>query len=358
MKNRSITAERNTIGVDLGDRYSHYCVLDARGTVVERDRVLTKPRHIEELFSAASPARVVLEVGTHSPWVHRLIEELGHEVIVANPRQLRLIYGSKDKHDRSDSERLARLGRVDPELLHPIRHRSWEVQADLGVVRSRDALVRSRTLLVNHVRGAVKSAGGRIPSGFCPSKLARKANSYLPDELRGGLEPVLRVITMLTAQIRELDREIERLCRERYSETERLRQVRGVGPITALTFVLTIQDPDRFPRSRDVGPYLGLTPRRSASGKRDPELPITKAGDRYLRCLLVQCAHYILGPFGEDSDLRRWGEELSSRGKKNAKKRAAVAVARKLSVLLHTLWRSGEVYEPLRNSDRKEPDAA
>jgi transposase len=277
---------------------------------------------------------------------------MGHEVLVANTRHVRAIYGSENKSDPIDAEKLARLGRFDPRLLHPIRHRSAQAQADLAVIRTRSFLVSQRTALANHLRCQVKSAGGRIPSGMGPTALPRRAREYIPEELREVLEPVLRMLLMVTTQIRELEKKIQRLARQRYPETELLRRVSGVGPITSLAFLLTIEDPGRFERCREVGPYLGLVPRRDASGQRDPELPITKAGDRQLRWLLVQCAHHILGRFGKDSDLRRWGLELAARGKKNARKRAVVAVARKLAVLLLALWKSGEQYQPLRNSER------
>ncbi len=221
------------------------------------------------------------------------------------------------------------------------------------VIRTRDALVRSRTLLINNVRGQVKSFGGRLPSGISTPAFHHKAKPHVPAELSAALSPVFVTLALISTQIRELDRKIERLCQEEYSETDLLRQVKGVGPITALTFVLTLEDPHRFARSRDVGPYLGLVPRRDASGGRDPELRITKAGDGDLRRLLVQCAHQIIGLAREDSDLRRWGLSLAARGKKNAKKRAGVAVARKLAVLLHRLWVTGSVYEPLRSEAGK-----
>jgi transposase len=144
--------------------------------------------------------------------------------------------------------------------------------------------------------------------------------------------------------IQEYDEKIEKLGREKYGPTAG----KGVGPITALAYVLTLENPDRFVKSRDVGPYLGLVPKQEDSGESPPQLGISKAGDTMMRRLLVGSAHHILGPFGPDTDLRRYGLRLCERGGKNAKKRAAVAVARKLAVLLHCLWVSGEVYEPLR----------
>jgi len=301
--------------------------------------------------------RVAIETGTHSPWVSRLLEECGHEVLVANARKLRLIYANKRKTDQVDAQNLARLARLDPKLLYPLRHRGEDSQAHMALIRSRQALVGSRTQLVNHVRGAVKSFGARLPK--CPARsFHKRASEHIPEALWPALGPILEQIGSLTERIRDYERQLETISKEHYPETELLRQVEGVGPLTALTFVLTVEDPYRFAKSRSVGAYLGLVPARDQSGDRDPQKRISKEGDEMLRKLLVGSAHYILGPFGSDSDLRRHGEKIAARGAKNAKKRAVVAVARKLAVLLHSLWISGEVYEPLRNTDRAGGQAA
>jgi transposase len=344
-------SEALTIGMDLGDRWTHVSVLDAAGQVVEESRVATQPAALRRWLAARAPSRVVLEVGTHSPWVSRLVEEAGHEAVVANARKLRLIYANESKSDRVDAEALARVGRLDANLLHPIQHRSAESQADRVLLRSREALVRTRTALVNHVRGSVKAMGQRLPACTTPA-FARRAGPALPPELQEALAPVLAVIGELSGRIRAYDQAITKRAAQHYPQTERLRQVTGVGALTALAFVLCIEDPRRFPRSRMVGAYLGMIPRRSQSGERDPQLRITKAGDEGMRRLLVGSAHYILGPFGPDSDLRRFGLRLAERGGPAAKKRAIVAVARKLAVLLHRLWVTGETYEPLRLAAR------
>ena len=340
-----------TIGVDLGDRWSQCCVLDERGEICEESRIATTQGALRKRFDGMARCRVVIEVGIHSPWVQRLLEELGHDVITAHTQAVRLIYGGTSKNDRLDAERLARLGRVDPKLLHPIRHRQGPAQADRAVIRSRHALVGCRTKLINLARGIVKSMGGRLPTCAAES-FHRRVGEELPEELKLALLPVLETLAALTRTIRRYDQRIEALAAKRYPETDLLRQVSGVGPLTALSFVLTVEDPRRFRKSRSLGAYLGLSPRRSQSGDEDPELRITKAGDDDLRRLLIGSAHYILGPFGPDTDLRRWGLDLAARGRKNAKKRAIVAVARKLAVLLHRLWVTGEVYEPLRTQPR------
>jgi transposase len=336
-----------TIGVDLGDQYSELYVVDAAGTCAETGRIRTTRAGLERWFAGRPPARVVLEAGTHSPWASRVLQALGHEVIVANPRKLRVIYTNDNKGDRVDPEYLARVGRLDPTLLGGITHRGEAAQADLAVLASRDVLVRARTLLITHARGLVKALGGRLPR--CSAEaFARRVGPHVPAALQPALGPVLAQVQQLTAAIRAFDRTVEHRCAAAYPATGQLRQVSGVGPVTALAYVLVLEDPTRFRRSRAVGAYLGLRPRRRQSGERDPQLGITKGGNPFLRRLLVQGAHYILGPHGPDCDLRRHGERIAARGGQNAKKRAVIAVARKLAVLLHQLWISGEVYEPLR----------
>lgn len=293
---------------------------------------------------------VVIEVGTHSPWVSRLLTRLGHTALPANPRRLPYLTRHDHKNDRTDAETLARLGRWDPQLLHSVTHRGEQAQADLAVIRARDGAVRARADLINHVRGAVKAIGERLPACSAES-FHRQAAVHLPVSLGAALEPLLQMIGELTRTVRGYDRAIEQIA-GRYPAVRLLTPIRGVGMLTALTYVLVIDDPRRFVRSRQVGAYLGLTPRQRASGTRDPELAISKAGDQTLRRLLVQCAHYLLGPFGEDCDLRRWGLRLAGEGSRTRKKRAVVAVARKLAVLLHRLWVSGDVYDPLYRSAR------
>jgi transposase len=338
------------IGIDLGDSHSHLFVLDlASGEVLEEGRIPCTPAAFRRRFAGQPPARIAIEVGCHSPWVSRLLAEAGHEVVVANARKLRLIYENDSKSDRVDAQYLARLAAADPQLLHPVRHRGAKAQADRAVLVARDQAVQCRTRLVNCVRGLVKSLGHRLPK--CdPEGFHNRVRETIPAELLPAVEPLLDVLAILQQKIRALDKVIERLCQEQYSETARLRQIKGVGPVSALNFVLTLEDPTRFTKSRTVGSYLGLRPGRKSSGRGDPELHITKAGDTMLRRHLVNCAQYILGPFGEDSDLRRWGLKLAGHGAKSAKKRAIIAVARKLAVLLHRLWLSGATYEPLRNS--------
>lgn len=338
-----------TIGMDLGDKTSRYCVLGENGDVLSEGSVATTRKAMAQKFAGMRRCRVAMEVGTHSPWLSRWLTSLGFEVIVANARQVQLISSSSRKNDRLDAQLLARLARVDPQLLRPIRHRSEQAQTDLLTIRIRAALVEARTGLINAARGFTKAQGDRLPACDADAMGVEKMEA-LPPDMRERLRPLLEQVESLTEKIQKLETTLEPIARTKYPETALLRQVSGVGTLIALTFVLTVEDRERFQKSRDVGCYVGLRPKQSESGQNQPQLRITKEGDRYLRQLLVQGAHLILNRRGPDTDLKRWGLKLASRGGKNAKKRAIVAVARKLAILLHRLWATGEVYEPLRHS--------
>ncbi|HEY7302997.1 MAG TPA: IS110 family transposase [Bryobacteraceae bacterium] len=334
-----------TIGLDLGDKSTSYCVLNTEGNVAAQGKITTTPAAFQSQFEGIARCRVALEVGTHSRWASRIIGNLGHEVVVANPQKVRLIAESDRKTDTLDARTLARLARVDPALLSPISHRAQETYPDLAKLRARELLVRTRTKLINAVRGIVKATGARL--GTCTTRtFAKKMADELPQELQQSLRPLIDTIAHVNEQIALYDKEIEVVAKRDYPETQKLRVVHGVGPVTALQFVLTIGEPGRFAKSRQVGSFLGLQPRQSQSGDRCPQLGITKAGDSSLRQMLVQCSQFILGRFGRDCNLRRWGQSLMSRGGKNAKKRAVVAVARKLAVLLHALLMSDKPYDP------------
>ena len=337
-----------TIGIDLGDKKHTFCVLNAQGNVIEESTCTNARESLQKLSTSHPAARIILEVGMQSPWISRYLQSLGHEVFVANARKVRAIYQNERKSDAVDARMLARIGRMDPSLLHPVSHRCEMHQRHLLQIKLRDTLVRQRVNVITSVRFILKSLGLRLASPGTPT-FAKYARANLADkEVLSIIDPTLQVLDTLNAQIRELDRQIETLCEESYPDTERLRQIPGVGPITSLAFVLTISDPTRFKNARDVGPYLGLVPKRDQSGSLDKQLAISKTGDAYLRTLLVGAAHYILGPFGPPSDLREHGLHLAARGGRGAKNKAVVAVARKLAVLMHALWRSESDYQPVR----------
>jgi transposase len=338
--------KRLWIGVDLGNRFSHVCFVDDNGEIADQARVRTNPKAMSEFFGAFAGCAIAIEASGHSPWVSRVLSECGLDVTVANAREVRKIHQSDRKNDRSDAETLARLLRADRKLLAPIEHRSETMQADISALRARDTVVRARTACINTIRGLAKTIGVQLPKCSAPV-FAHRVKMLIPQELQATLSPLLETIAHLSAQIKAYEKMIETLAREKYPETTALSQVTGVGALTSLAFVLTVGDKNRFTSSRDLGPYLGLVPRQYDSGDKRSQLGITKHGNGFLRRLLVNSAQYILGPFGPDCRLRRHGERLTQRGGNNAKKRAVVAVARKLAILLHYLWKTGAVYQPL-----------
>jgi len=342
-----------TIGMDLGDKFHMAVVFDSDGNELKIAKVTNTKIGVSKFFKPYRSAQVAIEASTHSPWISRLLNEMGLTVYVGNPRKLRCIWDSIDKSDAKDARMLGMVCRLEPRLLHPIHHRSSQAQADLTTIKSRDMLVKSRTQLINHVRGIVKANGDRLPKCSTAS-FANRCSPLISIELCSALTPLFEILTQLNKQIKELEKEIERLSIERYPETKYLRQVPGVGPITALSYVLHIEDRAIFTKSRQIGPFLGLTPRRDQSGEMDKQLSITKAGNKHLRHLLVGCAQYIMGPFGPESNLRLHGLAIAARGGKNAKKRAAVAVARKLAVLLHRLWITEKKYQPFYSIHNKQ----
>jgi transposase len=332
-----------TVGLDLGDRYSHYCMLDEEGEVVEEGRIQSIESAFRRQFEGEPRQRIALECGTHSPWVSRLLNTLGHQVIVANARKIPAITATQSKNDRNDAELLARFAAHDPKLLSPVQHRSLERQQDLNLIQARSTLVRARTMIVNALRGLVKSDGSRLPACSTES-LPTRVRALIPPALKTVAVPLLHQIDLLNRQIGSLDKQIEKLA-VKYPEIAVLRTAPGVGPVVAAAYVLTLNRPDAA-ANRSAGAFLGLRPGQRQSGDSDPQRRISKTGDSYLRSLLVQSAQYILGRFGPDSALRRWGLKLAQSGGKRGKKRAIVAVARKLAVLLHSMWRSGQRFQP------------
>lgn len=334
-----------TLGLDLGDKRHTYCVLGGDGEVVKEGSIINTREHLEALLRSYPKATVIMEAGTHSPWVSRFLSNLGAKVIVANPRKTRAIYQNPRKSDQKDALMLARIGRMDPALLCPIEHGSEEAQRDMVQIKLRDSLVRARVALITAVRFTLKSLGHTV-SNPSSERFHKQVVHEVPESIRVLIIPNVAAIAQLSLQIKTLDGCITRLAAERYPQTQYLQQIRGVGPITSLYFVLKIEDPNRFAQTRDVGAFLGLCPKRDQSGDTDKQLRISKSGDRYLRRLLVSAAQYILGPFGANSALRDFGLRLAGQPGARAKKRAVVAVARKLSVLLLTLWKKPLPYQP------------
>jgi transposase len=349
----------HTIGIDLGDKSHETCTLDAEGEIIERCTVLNNRPELIRFSKANRGATLIMEAGCHSPWIDRLFQERGHKVIVANPRKLRAIYESDNKNDERDAEILARIGRFDRKLLYGIEHKSEENQRALKIIDARDILVASRVKLVNHVRGSLKSLGIFLPSGISTEAFARKATEHLEEADYALVAPVIEIIANLSERIKAEDKRIDQMIAEDFPAAQMLMTIPGVGPITALSFVLIVGSPERFAKARDIGPFLGLVPGRDQSGDSDKPMRITKAGNAMLRRLLTNCAQYTLGHFGPPSALKEAGERKAKSGAKIAKKKAVVMTARKLAVLMLALWKKPEAqYEAFPGQAQEEPKAA
>ncbi|MFC4993874.1 IS110 family transposase [Rubritalea tangerina] len=336
------------VGVDLSDKKHQICVLDKNGEILSERTIPNSYAGLDKLSADYPEALIAMEVGTHSPWISNYLKEKGHKVIVANARKLRAIYCNERKSDKRDAQMIAKLARVDTSLLYPIEHGSVENLENRQRIAMRDTLVKHRVALINSVRFSLKSLGLRLSSPSSASFVgyARKVLCAHPSKLQ-LVESMLVVIEAMSNQIKQADRHIKEQMVTALPESKRLMQIPGVGALSAVSFVLTIDDPWRFKDPRDVAAYLGLVPKRDQSGEIDKQLPISKAGNRQMRTLLVQCAQYIMRSNSPDCDLKRHGERIAARGGRIAKRKAIIAVARKLSVTMLTIWQRQIEYQPL-----------
>jgi transposase len=338
----------NVIGMDLGDKYNKAVVLAEDGEIVDRAEVPCTQEGVRAYLERHPGALLVIETGTHCRWVSRIGSELGHEVLVGNARKLRMIWNRSRKNDWNDAEMLARVARTDRKLFSPVRLRGDGDQGLMRLVKSRDLLVRDRTGIVNEIRGFCKAEGARLPKRS--TEAFARMEYEVPASVRTVAKPLFAVLRELTKKIALYDQMISDATRKLYNaEVELLDTIGGVGPVTTAAFLAAVGDPATFGSARDAGPYFGLVPKQNQSGQTDRQMRITKEGNAVVRRLLVTAANYIMGPFGKDSDLRRHGMQIAERGGKNARKRAKVAVARKLAVLMLAILKNRSAYRPLKN---------
>ena len=342
MNNVSPNQEKIYFGLDISQKTIEIFALKGEkgvsfGKISNNQHSLTE--FFDKIPAAPDSIVVALETGTHSAWISYCLEQQGYEVIVAHARDLAFIYKGDKKSDRIDAEKLARMARADKKLLHPIKLMSKTRQEALLAIKARDLLMKERTCIVNAIRGFVRSFG--IDDTEYSIETINKMYSVLPKEIRQNLRGLFSVLTAINANISSYDKRLKKLTEE-YPETKILQQIKGVGPVIALSFALIISDPKRF-SSKECASYIGLVPKRDQSGETDKQLGITKSGNKLLRRLLVQGAQYIMGPFGEDCDLRDFGNRIAQRGGRIAKKKATIAVARKLAITMLALWRNPEV---------------
>jgi transposase len=335
---------RVVVGLDLGDKESRWKAVVVGTGEVRSGTVPMSPESVTAWMKGAPHSCVVMEAGTHAAWVAQLLRELDHEVAVV-PSDALVRGRRRNKNDERDCDGLVDLGLdMNHKRVHTIWVRPEEYQRDLALMGARDNLVRARTAVANGIRGLVKPLGERVKKHSVES-LPNFARKELSAKTLVLVAPMLEALEGLNTQIAACDELVEAYLARR-PESVRLRGPKGVGPVIAGTYLAVIGDPKRFKSSRNVPAYLGLAPWQHQSGERDPQMGISKAGSELLRRQLVQGAQYMLGPFGEDSDLRRWGLKLAGDGTNKArKKRAVVAVARKLAILLHHLWVSRQEYK-------------
>lgn len=342
------TSEVRYIGLDIGDRVSHYAVSDAQGRILEEGQVRSNAEALQATFGPMKGPRLLMEVGTHSPWMQRVLRGIGVDARVCEARSAAEANRYGRKTDVRDARMLAELLRTNSRLVKLVEHRSERDQRMWAVIQARDALVNARTTLVNHARGVMKSSGTRLPG--CNADAFNGTWDAVADGLKPALGPIYVQIRQLTASIRRFEKKIKTFVKEEHPEAQLLTEIHGVGDLTALACVLALGNVKRFRRSRDAAAYVGLVPMKRKSGDIDPQLGITKRGNATVRRLLVCAAHYIIGPFNKhDSDLRTFGLKIAGGGNDSRRKRrAVVAVARKLAVVVTALLKSGKAYEPIR----------
>jgi len=334
------------IGMDMGDKNNKAVGLSEDGEAVDRAEVPCTPEDVRAYLKRHPGALLAIETGTHCRWVSKLGLELGHEVLVGNARKLRMIWDSSRKNDWRDAEMLAKVARTDRSLLHPVTLRGDGDQRLMRLVKSRDLLVKGRTGIVNQIRGFCKSEGVRLPK--CSAESFVRLEHEVPPAVRAVTKPLFAILKELAKKIGLYDKMLaDTVKRSHGEEAALLDTITGVGPVTTAAFLAAVGDVSTFGSARDAGPYFGLVPRQDQSGQIDKQLRISKEGNEIVRRLLVTAANYIMGPFGKDSDLRRHGMRIAERGGKNARKRAKVAVARKLAVLMLAILKSRSAYRPL-----------
>lgn len=352
---KQTTSNVRYIGLDIGDRFSRFAVVDAAGVNLKEDRVPSTKAGLERVFKPLKGARLLMEVGTHSPWIQRTLLAIGIDARVCEARSAAEANRFGRKTDVRDARMLAELLRTDSHLVTLVQHRTLEEQRTWAVIQARTALVKTRTMLVNQIRGMSKSWGTRL-EGCTSGAFNGKTWFQVPEDLRAALAPLYEQILNVSNAINGYDKKIAAAV-SKNPDAQLLAGIRGVGDLTALAVAMAIGNASRFRRSRDGGAYFGLVPKKRASGESDPQLGISKRGNATVRRLLVCAAHYILGPFNKvDSDLRTSGLRIMGNGNDSRRKRrAVVAVARKLSVVMVAMLKSGMPYQAMRPKKERIP---
>lgn len=329
------------VGFDVSKEETSYCVMDKDGKVLARGKTATDPTALFEALRehCLCPERIVMETGTLSHWLVRELRERGLPVELIDARQAHAVMKLQhNKTDANDAELLAEIARTG--FCRPVAVKSEEAQGGRIALKARSHLVRQRRDTENTIRGLLASLGHRFPKGV--GKFARRVRAILEEhpELGAVVEPLLCARAALATSLEALDKEVVRLAKDSPS-CRLLMSAPGVGPVTAMAFASTIDDPGRFSKSRTVGAYVGLTTRRFQSGEMDYSGRISKHGDTMLRALLYEAANSMLTVVRQAHPLKDWARRVK---KRTSHKKACVALARKLAVILHRMLVTGEVF--------------
>lgn len=347
--------DSTTIGLDLGNTFNKAVGLDAGGNVVLREDLRNDAATMKAFFEAHRGATVAMETGTHCRWIAALAAECGCHPVVGNARKLRLISESSRKNDWADAQKLARLCRSDRSLLHPVELHDDRHHRLYQLLRQRDALVSMRTALVNQLRGFAKAGGTMLPR--CDARSFLSLRDSMPPEFLRDFKPLLKTLEDLAKRIAAAEAILAEFVRRHFRKTDELLQtVPGVGPVASAAFIALVPDPGRFKSAREAGPYFGLVPKQDQSGDGDRPCRITHEGSSFMRKTLVNAANALLRKSARDTALKRFGERLGRRGQgKVVRRKAKVALARKLAVTMLAMARSGEDY---RDAPAPEPAEA
>lgn len=326
-------------GLDVSDKTTHICVVDGEGVVVRRNVVASDPEVLAKWLKRHCPslARVVLETGALSTFLyHGLIERDVPAVCICARHAKKALSARINKSDANDAESLAQLSRTG--WFKAVHMKAEGTHIDRAALKVREQLIKSRNACANQLRGLLKLFGLRLGEVTTPGKRAERLAALFAQkpELKPVMTPLIQSLEALEAQIGSSTKQLTARAATDPVAT-RLMSVPGVGPIAALTYVSSIEDPARFARGRDAGAFAGLVPRRNQSGERDYKGRISKAGDPMLRHALYEAANSLLVRVKRPSALQSWGKTIAET---KGPKRARVALARKLAILLHRLWQS------------------
>lgn len=339
-----------TIGMDLGNKVHKIIGLNEHGKEVLRCEVENTKAAVEAFFKEHADATIAMETGTCCRWVSKLARLHCHDAIVGNARKLRAIWQSKQKNDWNDAHMIAALARASRELFHPVMLRDDEHHDLYQLIQLRDISVRQRTQTINAIRGMCKAAGDFVRK--CDAQGLFRHLEYIPETQAWKFRPLIERLGAIAENIQQYDWLIQDYADAHFkTQVALLRTIPGVGLITSCMFVALIQDPKNFGNPRDAGCYFGLTAGQDQSGDKDAPMHVTKAGNTQMRKLLVTAANYILRDSSPDSAIKRYGQRICARGGKIARRKAKIAIARKLSVVMMSMLQSGESYRDERVSN-------